>query len=153
MLRRSVPRLHKAPRIARKATDNTPVWDKGPVEWIPRPVRIPYATIDELQTAVMRQQLDGKWDDINRIREAHRQWGQTPLKPVLGDVEPKFPRGVYKNSHLVHARFKYRWHKANNPTQWAWLPKAGNSPHRWPMGGDYPENWKVLREALGEQLR
>ena len=151
-MRRSVALCHKHPKVhAKKAVDNTPLWDKGPVEWIPRPIRITYATIDELQQTIMRQTIDGKWDDINRVREAHRQWSQTPLKPVLGDVEPKFPRGVYKHSHLAHTRFKYRWHKANHPMQWGWLPKTGKSPHRWSLNGDNAENWKVLRSALVEQ--
>ena len=166
----------KPPRIARKATDNTPITDNkvGPVEWIPRPVRMTYQTIYELQDIIMRQQLDGAYQDINRVRDMHRQWGGgMPMKPALGDVEPKFPRGVYKHGHIAHVRFKYRWHKANSPNHWAWLPgrpggispaataadesrsqtKANSSDGtemRWQANSDAPENWQRIAERKRE---
>jgi hypothetical protein len=139
-------RTKKAKRASR-ASDNTPLYDKGPVEWIPRPARLPVTTIDAARNWMMRQTLDGDMTEINRLRDVHREWAQMPLRPVLGDVEPKLPLGVYKDNHIARRRFLYRWHKGNSPNHWMWLPKTGFAPERRQHASDYPENWKVQRDA------
>lgn len=130
-----------------KVSDNVPWYDKGPVEWIPRPVRLPYSTIDEAREWVMRQQLDGNHEPFNVMRKMMQEWSQHPKLPVLGDIEPKFPRGYFKRSHKIHQKFQYRWHKANSPNNWLWLPREGTDPLHWSSPVEYPENWKTLRDA------
>lgn len=130
-----------------KATDNTPDTTRGPVEWLPRPVRMTWQQLDELQQWSMRKQLDENYEDINKIRDYQREWGQHPPRPVLGDYEPKFPRRIFKDNHIARVRFMYRWHRANSPDNWLWLPRTGQSAERRAHRTDYPENWKVLRDA------
>ena len=129
-----------------RPSDNTPAWDKGPVEWLPRPVRMPYSTLDELRNWVTRAQLDQQYDELNKLRDTQRDWGRQPQRPVLGDYEPRFPKKVYKDNHIARRRFLFRWHRANTPLQWMWLPRAGNAERR-AHAGDYPENWKTMRDA------
>jgi hypothetical protein len=140
----------KRKTVAMRATDNTPAFNKGPVEWMPRPVHITYGLIEELQDKVMRQQLDGDQSDINQARHFMQDWGQHPKKPMLGDQDPKLPKGVFKANHIAYRRFVYRFHKANPPEDWLWLPR-GNAENtgRWMQVFEYPENWKELRKAMG----
>ena len=98
---------------------------------------------------MMRETLDGKTAEFNTIRDMHREWSQHPRRPVLGDVEPKFPRNVYKMNHRAKSRFIYRWQKANSPNHWVWMPRgaaAGGDIHRSDPA-QYPENWKTMRDA------
>ena len=142
--RRGIGRHNK---MRSKPSDNTPWYDKGLVEWIPRPVRITTSTLDDLRDWVMRQTLDGKVDEIQKVRDLHREWSHHPMRPVLGDVEPKLPKNIYKRNHRAYRLFKYRWHKANSPNNWAWLPRTGVPPHLRTHAVDYPENWKAMRDA------
>lgn len=143
MLSRTYFTLASTKRIARKGrpSDNSPVFDKGPVEWLPRPVRLTFSTIDAAREFIMRQTLDGKTEEVDKIRELQRQWHQHPQRPVLGDCEPKFPRMVYKDNHHARRRFIIRWHRANTPNQWLWLPRTGNAPEHRARLEDYPEYW------------
>lgn len=133
-------------KIRSKAGDNNPYYDRGPVEWIPRPVRLTYSTIDQVREWMIRETLDGKTAEFNNIRDLHRQWSQHPKRPVLGDVEPRFPKQVYKQAHRIRQKFLYRWHKANSPDHWMWMPKEPGALHR-KTGADYPENWQALAAA------
>jgi hypothetical protein len=152
MLRSSGLRLVQRKKFRNKPSENTPAWDKGPVEWLPRPVRMPYQTLDELRDWVMRRTLDNNYDDINAFRNVQREWGQHPPRPVLGDFEPKFPKKVYKDNHVARKRFLYRWHRANSPMHWLWLPRTGQAPERRGHASDYPENWKVLRDGDAQRI-
>lgn len=149
MLRRSGCVLGSTRRLVRKGKpgDNTPIYDniRGPVEWLPRPVRLPWSTVDEARDWMMRATLDGQTAEFDNIRELQRQWGQMPLRPVLGDVEPKFPRQVYKDNHQARRKFILRWHKANSPNVWQWLPRTGNAPEHRANVHEYPEYWGKRR--------
>lgn len=145
MLRWTARCLKKRPKAG--PSDNSAAVDRGPVEWLPRPVRLPYSTLDELRDWMMRSTLDNKYEDFNRFRDLQREWGQHPPRPMLGDAEPKFPKKVVKDNHKSRRRFLYRWHRANSPNQWLWLPKAGTVPERRSHAADYPEHWKVHRDA------
>ena len=149
MLRFSRSTHGKARTVKRasRASDNTPLYDKGPVEWIPRPARLAVSTIDETTAWMMRQTLDGDMTEINKIRDLHREWSQMPKRPVLGDTEPRLPNGVYKDNHVARRRFLYRWHKGNSPNHWMWMPKSGFAPERRQHASDYPENWRQMRDA------
>uniref|UniRef100_A0A7S1L875 Uncharacterized protein n=1 Tax=Neobodo designis TaxID=312471 RepID=A0A7S1L875_NEODS len=136
---------HKSRR--KRPNDNNPDMNQGPVEWLPRPVRFTWAHVDELQQWSMRKQLDADYDELNKFRDFHREWSQHPTRPVLGDYEPKMPRKIYKDNHVARVRFLYRWHRANSPKHWLWLPRTGSAPERRAHASDYPENWKVLRDA------
>jgi hypothetical protein len=140
-----VPKRSK--RAQAKPSDNTSAYDKGAVEWLPRPVRLTHTTIEGMQQLMMRQQLDAHYEEINKIRDLHRQWSQHPTRPVLGDVEPKFPRGVYKDAHQAKRRFVTRWHRANAPNNWLWMPRATHAPEHRATSSDYPEQWKAMRDA------
>ena len=143
MLRNSIIFRGSTRRVVRKgrASDNTPAYDKGPVEWLPRPVRLSWTTVDETRDWMIRQTLDGKTEEFDKIRDIQRQWHQHPQRPVLGDVEPKFPRMVYKDNHSARRRFITRWHRANTPNQWLWLPRTGNADYHRARVEDYPEYW------------
>ena len=143
MLCRSRLCLAGSKRMARKgrASDNTPLYDRGPVEWMPRPVRMPWSTIDETRDWMMRATLDGNTDEFDKLRDMQRTWHQHPARPVLGDVEPKFPKMVYKENHQARRKFIIRWHKANSPNQWLWLPRTGNAPEHRARNDEYPEYW------------
>lgn len=127
MLQRTCFLLGSTKRMVRKGkpSDNTPIYDavRGPVEWLPRPVRLPWSTVDETRDWMMRATLDGDSHEFDKIRELQKSWGGMPHRPVLGDVEPKFPRQVYKDNHQARRKFIQRWHKANSPNQWMWLDK------------------------------
>ncbi len=150
MLRRTVSAFGRFNRMKRnrkvRPTDNTPDTSAA-VEWLPRPVRMSWGQLRELQDWSMRRQLENDYTDVNKMRDIQREWGQHPPRPVLGDTEPKMPRGVYKDNHVARVRFLYRWHRANSPNNWLWLPRTGRAPERRAHASDYPENWKVLRDA------
>nr|CCC95613.1 unnamed protein product [Trypanosoma congolense IL3000] len=101
-------------KMRSKPSDNVAWYDKGPVEWLPRPVRLTYDHLDQLQQWMMRATLDGRTEEFNYIRDLHREWSQHPLMPVLGDVEPKFPLNLFKQNHKAKKRFLVRWHKAQH---------------------------------------
>ena len=147
MLRKSTIFFGSTRRIVKKGrpSDNSPSYDKGPVEWLPRPVRLTWSTVDDLQQWMIRQTLDGKQEEFDKVRELQRQWHQHPQRPVLGDVEPRFPRMVYKDNHKAKRRFIIRWHRANSPNQWLWLPRTGNAPEHRARVEDYPEYWNKRR--------
>ena len=131
-----------------KVSDNVPWFDKGPVEWIPRPVRLPWSTVDDVRNWMMRETLDGHTAEFHKIRELHREWSQHPKRPVLGDLEPKFPSFLYKRNHRAKSKFIYRWQKANSPNHWLWMPRdaAHQTLHR-KLPAEFPENWKAMRDA------
>lgn len=133
--------------LKKKLGDTAPQFDKGPIEWLPRPVKLAYYHIDELRDWMMRETLDGKTDEFNKLRELQREWGQHPLRPVLGDVEPRLPKNLFKANHIARRRFLLRWHKANHPLNWAWLPRTATHPetplHRI-SPAQFPENWKSM---------
>ena len=136
-----------------KPTDNNPDMTRGAVEWLPRPVRLTYSHVNELQEWSMRQQLDGDYTEINHMRNVQREWGQHPPRPMLGDAEPSLPKGIWKDNHIARTRFLIRWHRANSPNHWMWLPKTGAAPERRQHASDYSENWKVLRDADQQRSR
>jgi hypothetical protein len=140
------PKPTKRRGISQKQTDNTPFFDRGPVEWLPRPVRLDYDTLDEARDWMMRQTLDGQVEEFNTMRSLMKEWSQQSKRPILGEVEPRFPVGVVKRSHSAPRRFELRWAKANSPNNWLWMPREP-SPLHWPTTSEYPENWKAMREA------
>lgn len=135
-------------KMRSKPSDNVAWYDKGPVEWLPRPVRITYAQIDALRDWMMRETLDGKHEAFHHIRALHREWSQHPLLPVLGDVEPKFPLNLYKQNHRAKRRFLIRWHKANSPIHWLWAPRGSGvpTPLHYQNPIQYPEMWRYYRQ-------
>lgn len=142
-------------KMRSKPSDNTAWYDKGPVEWLPRPVRLTYSHLDQLRDWMMRETLDGKTEEFNKIRDLHREWGQHPLMPVLGDVEPKFPRNLFKNNHRAKRRFLLRWQKANSPNNWMWLPRGSQvptPPHR-SNASQYPESWQLMRSQTASTTK
>eukprot|EP00758_Cryptobia_borreli_P008964 Tbor_TRINITY_DN5431_c1_g3::TRINITY_DN5431_c1_g3_i1::g.24774::m.24774 len=131
-----------------KAGDNVAQYDKGPVEWIPRPVRLTYANLDDLRNWMMQETVQGKTDEFTKIRELHREWSQHPMRPVLGDVDPRLPKNLFKASHIARRRFLMRWHKANHPLHWGWLPKPSQgveTPLHRTLAAQFPENWRAMR--------
>ncbi|CUF77766.1 Hypothetical protein, putative [Bodo saltans] len=131
-------------KMRSKASDNTAWYDKGPVEWLPRPVRLSYDTIDQLRDWMMRETLDGRTEEFIKAREIHREWSQHPKMPVLGDVEPRFPHNLFKMNHRAGKRFLVRWHKANSPNNWMWMPKPSQgavTPLHHSSPAHYPESW------------
>lgn len=136
-------------KMRSKPSDNVAWYDKGPVEWLPRPVRITYLQLDALRDWMMKATIEGRHDSFDTIRSLQREWSQHPLMPVLGDVEPKFPLNLYKQNHRAKRRFLLRWHKANSPQHWLWAPRgpAVSSPLHWQTPSQYPENWKALAAA------
>lgn len=141
-------------KMRSKPSDNVAWYDKGPVEWLPRPVRLTYEHLDQLRDWMMRETLSGSTTEFNRIRELHREWSQHPLMPVLGDVEPKFPLNLFKQNHRAKHRFLVRWHQANTPANWLWMPRGpataptADEPASLPLHrsspAQFPENWKQL---------
>jgi hypothetical protein len=125
-----------------KQTDNKSFYDKGEVEWFPRPIHWSWKMVHDVNNTVMRMQLDGEMAEVEKFRELHTKWSQHPLKPMLGDAEPRFPRGIVKDKHCNYRKFKYRWHKANSPNTWKWLPTAGSSPYHREAPKMYPEYWR-----------
>ncbi|KAH9598004.1 hypothetical protein LSM04_000554 [Trypanosoma melophagium] len=142
-------------KMRSKPSDNVAWYDKGPVEWLPRPVRLTASHNDQLRQWMMRATLDGNTDAIHAVRELHREWSQHPLMPVLGDVEPKFPLNLFKQNHKAKKRFLIRWHKANTPVNWLWMPRGPTvlTPLHRTNPAQYPENWKqmVRRKAAIER--
>ncbi|ORC91370.1 uncharacterized protein TM35_000063750 [Trypanosoma theileri] len=142
-------------KMRSKPSDNVAWYDKGPVEWLPRPVRLTPNHNDQLRQWMMRATLDGNTDAFQHIRELHREWSQHPLMPVLGDVEPKFPLNLFKQNHKAKKRFLIRWHKANTPVNWLWMPRGPTvlTPLHRTNPAQYPENWKqmVRRKATAER--
>lgn len=136
-------------KMRSKVSDNVAWYDKGPVEWLPRPVRLTYDQIDQLRDWMMRETLDGKTEEFFKIRELHRDWAQHPKLPALGDVEPKFPKNLFKQNHRAKKRFLVRWHKANSPNNWMWLPRGSVSPTplHWASAAQYPENWRTFAQS------
>lgn len=131
-----------------KAGDTTPQFDKGPVEWMPRPVKLSYQHIDELRDWMMRETIDGRNDHFHKVKELQREWSQHPLRPVLGDVEPKLPKGLFKKNHVAKSRFLLRWHKANHPLHWMWMPRPSTgalTPLHYDSPAKYADNWKELK--------
>ena len=55
-------------KMRSKPGDNVAWYDKGPVEWLPRPVRLSYEHLDKARDWVMRETLDGRYEQINVIR-------------------------------------------------------------------------------------
>lgn len=131
-------------KMRSKPSDNTAWYDKGPVEWLPRPVRLSYDTLDQLRDWMMRETLDGKTEEFVKVREINREWSQHPKMPVLGDVEPRFPHNLFKLNHRASKRFLLRWHKANSPNNWMWMPKPSQgvaTPLHHSSPAQYPESW------------
>lgn len=139
-------------KMRSKPSDNVAWYDKGPVEWLPRPVRITYGQLDSLREWMMRETLDGKHEAFHNIRGLHREWSQHPLLPVLGDVEPKFPLNLYKQNHRAKRRFLLRWHKANSPQHWLWAPRGSDAPTplHWQSPSQFPELWKQQRTSFSK---
>lgn len=135
-------------KMRSKPSDNVAWYDKGPVEWLPRPVRITYGQLDALRDWMMRETIDGKYEAFHHIRALHREWSQHPLLPVLGDVEPKFPLNLYKQNHRAKRRFLIRWHKANSPQHWLWAPRGAGvvTPLHYQNPVQYPEMWRSYRQ-------
>lgn len=133
-------------KMRSKPSDNVAWYDKGPVEWLPRPVRLTYDQLDQLRDWMMKETIAGRAEEFNKIRHLHREWSQHPLMPVLGDVEPKFPLNLYKQNHRAKRRFLVRWHKANSPTYWMWMPRgpAVVTPLHRASPSQFPEQWRQL---------
>lgn len=134
-------------KMRSKPSDNVAWYDKGPVEWLPRPVRLTYDHLDQLRDWMMRTTLDGQTTaQFTPIREMQREWSQHPLMPVLGDVEPKFPLNLYKQNHRAKHRFLVRWHKANHPLNWHWMPRGVGveTPLHRTSPSQFPENWRQM---------
>ncbi|EPY37550.1 hypothetical protein AGDE_05671 [Angomonas deanei] len=147
-------------KMRSKPSDNTALYDKGPVEWIPRPVRLTYAQLDQLRDFMMRETLHPNQninqnatnfhqnnnnnntcsEVVTEIRRLHHEWSGHPLLPVLGDSEPRFPHNLYKQNHRARHRFIVRWHKANSPQHWLWLPRGQAMERVW------PESWRQYRQ-------
>lgn len=131
-------------KMRSKPGDNVAWYDKGPVEWLPRPVRLTYGQLDELRDWMMRETLEVKTEEFHRARELHREWSQHPKMPVLGDVEPRFPKNLFKTNHRAKRRFLLRWHKANSPNNWMWMPRPSQgapTPLHHNSVAQYPESW------------
>eukprot|EP00796_Vickermania_ingenoplastis_P008099 gene8099-5635_t len=135
-------------KMRSKPSDNVAWYDKGPVEWLPRPVRITYRQLDELRDWMMKDTLQGKTESFHTIRAMHREWSQHPLMPVLGDVEPKFPLNLYKQNHRAKRRFLLRWHKANSPQHWLWCPRGPGvaTPLHYQSPSQFPEHWEQQQQ-------
>lgn len=147
----------RANKMRSKPSDNVAWYDKGPVEWLPRPVRLTYDHLDGLRDWMMRETLNGgQSGEFARIRELHREWSQHPLMPVLGDVEPKFPLNLFKQNHRAKHRFLVRWHKANTPTNWMWMPRGPTvaTPLHRSSPQEFPENWRqlMLRASASQSM-
>ncbi|CCW69219.1 unnamed protein product [Phytomonas sp. Hart1] len=133
-------------KMRSKPSDNVAWYDKGPVEWLPRPVRLTHDHLDRLRAWMMRETLEGRTEAFDRIRALHREWSQHVLMPVLGDVEPRFPTNLFKQNHCAKRRFLVRWHKANTPEHWVWMPRgpAMVTPLHRSHPSQFPENWRQL---------
>ena len=131
-------------KLRSKPGDNVAWYDKGPVEWLPRPVRLTYDQLDQLRDWMMRETVDGRTEEFDKIRDLHREWAQHPRMPALGDVEPKFPKNLFKSNHRAKKRFLVRWHKANSPDHWKWLPRgsSGPTPLHYTSHSQFPEHWQ-----------
>ena len=101
-----------------KPSDATATYEHD-VEWFPRPSILHWYHVDEVREWMMRETLDSRTESFDYIRDLHKKWGGVPTIPHLGESEPKFPKGVYKQAHGARMKFASRWQKANHPGIWS----------------------------------